>query len=102
MMFLSQNITFKDEEKKRVIQIEPSIIDEAIIHPFIEMRFDESIKPNKDYKLGKKDKEYLNDNLERLETEFPDKSYYINLYQYGINEVTDTFYIRWNRRKYEK
>ena len=33
MIYLNQNITFKDENKKKIIQIEPSVIDEAFIMP---------------------------------------------------------------------
>lgn len=99
MMFLSQNITFKDKDKKKIIQIEPSVIDEALIESFIEMRFDERMVPNRDYRLNGRDKEYLNDNLEILKEEFPDKMYYINLYQYALKEANDEFYVRWNRRR---
>lgn len=99
MMFLSQNITFKDKDKKKIIQIEPSVIDEALIEPFIEMRFDERMVPNRDYRLNGWDKEYLNDNLEILKEEFPDKMYYINLYLYALKEADDEFYVRWNRRR---
>lgn len=99
MMFLSQNITFKDKYKKKIIQIEPSVIDEALIEPFIEMRFDERMVPNRDYGLNERDKEYLNDNLEILKEEFPDKGYYINLYRYALKEANGEFYVRWNRRR---
>ena len=99
MMFLSQNITFKDKDKKKIIQIEPSVIDEALIEPFIEMRFDERMVPNRDYRLNERDKEYLNDNLKSLKEEFPDKGYYINLYLYALKEANDEFYVRWNRRR---
>ena len=98
-MFLSQNITFKDKDKKKIIQIEPSVIDEALIEPFIEMRFDERMVSNRDYRLNGRDKEYLNDNLEILKEEFPDKEYYINLYQYALKSAGDEFYVKWNRRR---
>jgi hypothetical protein len=98
-MYLNQNITFKNNNKKKIIQIEPSIIDEALIFPFIQMRFDESMKPNKDYELNQKDKKYLSNNLEGVAEAFPDKKYYINLYRYTLKETNDSkFYVRWNRR----
>lgn len=98
-MYLNQNITFKKENKKPIMQIEPSIIDEALIFPFIQMRFDEYMKPNKDYELNKEDKEYLSKNLEGVAEVFPDKKYYIGLYRYALKEASDKFYVRWNRRR---
>ena len=99
MIYLNQNITFKDENKKKIIQIEPSVIDEAFIMPLIEMRHDESMKPNKDYELNKDDKEFFNHNMEALIKAFPNKKYYINLYKYAFKEAGDKFYVRWNRRR---
>lgn len=99
MIYLNQNITFKDENKKKIIQIEPSVIDDAFIMPLIEMRHDESMKPNKDYELNKEDKEFFNHNLEALTKAFPDKGYYLNLYKYAFKEAGDKFYVRWNRRR---
>ncbi len=99
MIYLNQNITFKNENKKKIIQIEPSVIDEAFIMPLIEMRHDESMKPNKDYELDQNDKEYFNHNIEALTKAFPDKGYYLNLYKYAFKEAGDKFYVRWNRRR---
>ena len=97
-MYLNQNITFKDENKKKIIQIEPSVIDEALIEPFIQMRFDESMKPNKDYELNEQDKKHLNNVLQCLKKEFPDEGYYTGLFEYALKEAGDKFYVRWNRR----
>lgn len=98
-MYLHQNITFKDENKKVIIKVGSSVIDEAFIEPLIQMRYDEPMKPNKDYELNEDDKQFFNNNLKALEKAFPNKKSYIDSYEYAFKEAGEKFYVRWNRRR---